>query len=56
MPDEETTNAADLQHLRTAITLSQAARARGDHPFGALLVGPDGEVLLEAKNTVNTLV
>ena len=44
----------DLKHIRAAIALAQQARENGNHPFGALLVGPDGEVLLEAQNTVNT--
>ncbi len=30
------------------------ARAGGNHPFGALLAGPDREVLIEAENTVVT--
>jgi tRNA(Arg) A34 adenosine deaminase TadA len=47
-------NAADLQHLRSAITLSRAARDRGNQPFGAVLTGPEGQVLLEAENTVVT--
>ena len=37
--------------LRRSIELARASRARGDHPFGALLAGPDGTVLLEAMNT-----
>ncbi|WP_270934838.1 nucleoside deaminase [Falsiroseomonas oryzae] len=41
---------ADLHHLRRAIALSAAARARGRHPFAALLVGPDGTVLMEQQN------
>jgi tRNA(Arg) A34 adenosine deaminase TadA len=45
---------ADLDHLRRAIGLSQAAREHGNHPFGAVLVGPDGAVVLEAENTVVT--
>jgi tRNA(Arg) A34 adenosine deaminase TadA len=44
----------DEQYLRRAIAVAAAARANGNHPFGAILVGPDGEVLLEAENTVNT--
>ena len=42
----------DLDHLRRAIAVSQAARDHGNHPFGAVLVGPDGSVVLEAENTV----
>ena len=40
------------QHLRRAIELAAAARAAGDMPFGAVLVGPAGDVLAEAQNTV----
>ena len=35
-------------------TVAGSARAKGNHPFGAILVGPDGEVLLEAESTVVT--
>jgi tRNA(Arg) A34 adenosine deaminase TadA len=45
---------ADERHLRRAIYLATAARAAGDMPFGSLLVGPTGEVLAEARNTVVT--
>jgi tRNA(Arg) A34 adenosine deaminase TadA len=44
----------DLDLLRRAIDLARQSRARGDHPFGALLAGPDGAVLLEAMNTCGT--
>lgn len=44
----------DLALLRRAIALAGRSRARGDHPFGALLAGPDGAVLLEAMNTCGT--
>lgn len=44
----------DLTRLRRAIAVSQAARDHGNHPFGAVLTGPDGEVVLEAENTVTT--
>jgi tRNA(Arg) A34 adenosine deaminase TadA len=40
--------------LRRTIDLARESRARGDHPFGALLAGPDGSVLLEAMNTCGT--
>jgi tRNA(Arg) A34 adenosine deaminase TadA len=42
------------RHLRRAIELAQQARDHGNHPFGALLVDGDGNVVLEAKNTVRT--
>jgi tRNA(Arg) A34 adenosine deaminase TadA len=44
----------DLAHLRRAIQLAKTARGRGNHPFGALLVGAGGEVLAEAENSVVT--
>jgi tRNA(Arg) A34 adenosine deaminase TadA len=37
--------------LRRAIELAAAARTAGDPPFGSLLVGPEGEVLAEDRNT-----
>ncbi|HWK47080.1 MAG TPA: nucleoside deaminase [Stellaceae bacterium] len=40
----------DLVHLRAAFAVAERARAAGDHPFGALLVGPDGTILLEQGN------
>ena len=43
---------ADEQHLRRAIELAAEARAAGDMPFGSLLVGPGGDVLVEDRNTV----
>jgi tRNA(Arg) A34 adenosine deaminase TadA len=45
---------ADERHLRRAIELAEEARAAGDMPFGSLLVGPEGEVLAEDRNTVVT--
>ena len=41
----------DALHLRAAITLSAQARDAGNMPYGALLVGADGRVLHEARNT-----
>ncbi|QPM88821.1 nucleoside deaminase [Pseudooceanicola algae] len=41
----------DLALLRRSIELAQESRDRGDHPFGALLASPDGEILLEDMNT-----
>lgn len=43
----------DLDHehyLRLAFKVAEAARETGQHPFGAILVGPDGEVLMEQMN------
>ena len=47
-------NEIHIQHLRRAIEIAHNARAHGNHPFGALLVDEQGNVLLEAENTVNT--
>jgi tRNA(Arg) A34 adenosine deaminase TadA len=41
----------DIELVRLTVKLAQDARARGDHPFGALLADADGNVLLEAMNT-----
>ena len=41
----------DADYLRITIDLANESRARGNHPFGALLVGPDGDVLLTSGNT-----
>jgi tRNA(Arg) A34 adenosine deaminase TadA len=38
-------------HLRRAIELAAEARAAGNPPFGSLLAGPDGSVLVEERNT-----
>jgi tRNA(Arg) A34 adenosine deaminase TadA len=42
----------DERFLRRAIELAAAGRAAGDAPFGSLLVGPGGDVLVEDHNTV----
>jgi tRNA(Arg) A34 adenosine deaminase TadA len=47
-------NNIDLKHLRTSILVAQNARAHGNHPFGAILVDENGQVLLQAENTVVT--
>ena len=44
----------DLHHLQAAIAVAQRARAHGNHPFGAILVDADNQVVLEAENTVVT--
>ena len=36
--------------LRRSFEVARRAREHGNHPFGALLVGPDGAVLLECEN------
>jgi tRNA(Arg) A34 adenosine deaminase TadA len=44
----------DLELLRRAVAVARRARDAGNHPFGAILVSTEGEVLLEAENTVTT--
>jgi tRNA(Arg) A34 adenosine deaminase TadA len=44
----------DSDLLRRAIAIAASAREHGNHPFGALLVDPEGAVALEAENTVVT--
>jgi tRNA(Arg) A34 adenosine deaminase TadA len=36
--------------LRRAFAVARSARLKGDHPFAAILVGPDGAVLIEQGN------
>ena len=40
--------------LRQAIAVARQSREHGNHPFGALLADPDGQVFLSAENTVVT--
>lgn len=40
--------------LRRAIEIAASAREHGNHPFGALLADAQGNILLEAENTVDT--
>ncbi len=47
-------NTSELQLLRRAIGVARRAREHGNHPFGALLADDQGNVLLEAENTVIT--
>jgi tRNA(Arg) A34 adenosine deaminase TadA len=36
--------------LRRSFAVARRARTHGNHPFGAILVGPDGAVLIEREN------
>ena len=38
------------KYLRRAFAVARRSREGGDHPFGAILVGPDGQVLMEQGN------
>ena len=42
----------DEKFLRRAVELASMAGASGERPFGSLLVGADGTVLVEDHNTV----
>jgi tRNA(Arg) A34 adenosine deaminase TadA len=42
----------DEEFLRQAFSVARRSRANGNYPFGSILVGERGEVLLEAENTV----
>ena len=48
-------HAVMLRHLRHANRLAADAVARGHHPFGAILVGPDGESVLLEQGNVSTV-
>jgi tRNA(Arg) A34 adenosine deaminase TadA len=47
-------NTKDQALLQQSVEIARRARHNGNHPFGALLAGPDGDVLLTAENTVVT--
>jgi len=40
----------DERHLRHAYEVARRARQHGNHPFGCVLIGPDGAPLLEVEN------
>ncbi|KIC14223.1 MULTISPECIES: nucleoside deaminase [unclassified Leisingera] len=44
----------DIDHLRTTVKIAHDCRAEGNHPFGAILIGPDGSVLLRGGNTYSS--
>ena len=44
----------DLALMRVVFQVAHNARARGNHPFGALLADEQGNILLKAENTVVT--
>ena len=46
--------AKDLEHMRHAIRLSDDAQRRGNPPFGAVLVAPDGAILATGENSIVT--
>jgi len=44
----------EKKYIRKAIEIAQQARDNGNHPFGALLVDENRQILLEAENSVVT--
>jgi tRNA(Arg) A34 adenosine deaminase TadA len=42
---------SDVEYLRRAVRIARESRASGNHPFGALLVGPEGDILITSGNT-----
>ena len=47
-------NENDLNLLKITFEIARQSRAEGNHPFGALLAGPDGVILLQAGNSTET--
>jgi len=48
--DDGVPTESDLSFLRRTFTLALESRARGKHPFAAVVVGADGQVISEAGN------
>ena len=44
----------DAEMLRTSFEVARRAVVAGNHPFGAVLADQEGQILLEAENTVVT--
>ena len=53
MADGTVVTEVDLGWLRRCVEIAADARARGDHPFGSLIVAPDGRAV-EAMTSVVT--
>ncbi|MEY4448732.1 MAG: Guanine deaminase [Pseudomonadota bacterium] len=54
-PTEMKLSETDASYLRDAIRMSAVARARGNRPFGAVVISKQGELLAEAYcNTTET--
>jgi len=45
---------SDVHYLRLAIAIAERSKAKGNHPFGAVLVDGDGKVVGEGENTFLT--
>jgi tRNA(Arg) A34 adenosine deaminase TadA len=49
-PDASLSRLDDEAFLRCAFEVARRAQRNGNHPFGAILVGLDGRVLIDAEN------
>jgi tRNA(Arg) A34 adenosine deaminase TadA len=47
-------NEDDLKYMRCSIDIARKSRKNGNHPFGSILVDQEGQIMLEAENTVVT--
>jgi tRNA(Arg) A34 adenosine deaminase TadA len=45
------TRETDIDYLRQAVAVADKAMAKGNHPFGSILVDADGAVVAEGENT-----
>ncbi|WP_062763128.1 nucleoside deaminase [Falsirhodobacter sp. alg1] len=50
MPPHTFDESRDEEFLRAAFAVAAKARDGGDHPFGSVLIGPEGELLMEQGN------
>ena len=48
------TRDSDIDYLRLAVGVAARAKAKGNHPFGAVLVDASGNVVAEGENTFQT--
>ncbi|MBN2860328.1 MAG: nucleoside deaminase [Sphaerochaetaceae bacterium] len=44
----------DMELLYETARIASESRAKGNHPFGALIADMDGNIIMEQTNTVNT--
>ena len=50
MGDPKGSTERDEKFLRRSFEVARRSMTRGNHPFGAILVGEQGQVLIEAEN------
>jgi tRNA(Arg) A34 adenosine deaminase TadA len=54
-PPSEALLQTHVHHLRRANQVAQHTKAQGHHPFGAILVAPDGETVLLEQGNLDTV-